>query len=194
MISNPSAPILNQDWYSKNQCEKLCDIYQEVKDLSGLIIENGCWEGKSTMALANACYPEELLCNDTWEGNIDEGIVIGQEHPTVKLLREQKVYENFIYNMDHFTKKNYKIVKEDCLKWLPTITEPVKFCHIDASHDYYSVKKTLDLVIPLMAKGGIICGDDYYCHGEAHAGGVYRAVNESFKNINVFESLWWVKV
>lgn len=189
-----NVPIINQDWYSNNQCNKLTELYKEVKDLSGLIIENGCWEGKSTMALANACYPEELLCNDTWEGNIEEAKVSGVEHPTVILVKTQNVYENFIKNMDLFTKKNYKVVKQDCLEWLPTITEPIKFCHIDASHDYYSVKKTIDLVKPLMVEGGIMCGDDYPCDYESHAGGVYRAVNESFPNVNVFERLWWVKM
>lgn len=188
------VPILNQDWYSANQCKYVADLCHQVRDLSGLIIEIGCWEGKSTIALANACYPEELLCNDTWEGNIDEANVTGQNHPTIELLKTQPVYDTFVHNMDNFTKKNYKIVKQDCLQWLPTITEPIKFCHIDASHDYYSVKKTIDLVKPLLVHGAIICGDDYMCAGDSHAGGVQRAVKESFTDIKTFESLWWCKM
>lgn len=189
-----STPILNQDWYSANQCHKLAEIYTEVKDLSGLVIEIGCWEGKSTMSLANACYPDVLLCNDTWAGNIDEEVFVGEKHITTLLLQYQNVYETFINNMDNFTKKNYKVIKQDCLQWIPTINEPVKFCHIDANHDYHSVKKTIDLIKPFMIKGGIVCGDDYPCDFESHAGGVYRAVNESFTNVNVFERLWWVKI
>ena len=83
------------------------------------------------------------------------------------------------------------------MKWLTMFKEPIKFIHIDASHDYESVKKTIDLVKPKVVLGGIICGDDFLTadlsRHDLH-GGVERAVKESFgtsyQNIG---NLWFWK-
>jgi hypothetical protein len=96
--------------------------------------------------------------------------------------------------MNTLTKNNYKIVKEDCIKWLTNYNEPIKFIHIDASHEYESVYKTIQLVLPKMVKGGIICGDDFInaninCH-DLH-GGVERAVRDSFTNYKNIDNLWY---
>lgn len=64
--------------------------------------------------------------------------------------------------------------------------------YVDASHDYESVIKDLDLWFPKLKKGGIMCGDDYVMGWP----GVVRAVNEFFgtKKINlVGTQQWWVK-
>ena len=64
--------MFNESWYSDSQLNNLINLLNQVKMLNGAIIEIGCWEGRSTIKLANACYPETLICNDTWLGNIDE--------------------------------------------------------------------------------------------------------------------------
>lgn len=189
-----SQPTFHEDWYSTEQCNKLVDLYKTVKDIEGLVIEIGCWEGKSTIYLANTCYPETLLCNDTWLGNIAESDMDGEPHITTKILKERDVYGIFIDNMNKFTKGNYKVIRKDCLEWLLTIQQPIKFCHIDASHDYHSVKKTIDLVKPFMVKSGVICGDDYFCDFPKLDGGVQRAVKEAFTSFEVlYNKLWfWI--
>lgn len=63
--------------------------------------------------------------------------------------------------MNLLTAGNYEIVKKDCNEWLKEFNKPIKFIHIDASHDYESVLKTILLVLPLMVSGGIIYGDDF---------------------------------
>jgi hypothetical protein len=57
--------MFSENWYSDSQCEELKKLVVKVKDLSGVIIEIGCWEGKSTINIATTCYPENLICNDT---------------------------------------------------------------------------------------------------------------------------------
>ena len=47
-----------ENWYSQSQIENLIDLVKKIKHLEGNIIEIGCWEGKSTIAIANNCYPE----------------------------------------------------------------------------------------------------------------------------------------
>jgi hypothetical protein len=192
-----NKPIFNEDWYSLDQCKNLINLLKKTLILDGNIIEIGCWEGKSTIHLANACFPNILICNDTWLGNIEESKLLGEKHITEVILENRDVYNIFIENMNNFTKKNYKIIKEDCLIWLKTFNDPIKFIHIDASHEYFSVAETIKLVLPNMVIGGIICGDDFINANinrlDLH-GGVERAVREllpNFKNIN---NLWyWIK-
>ncbi len=101
-----------ENWYSQSQIENLIELVKKVKPLEGNIIEISCWEGKSTIAIANNCYPEKLLCNDTWLGNVQESIVTGKEHITETILKSRDVYRVFINNMNSSTKQNYQIVKK----------------------------------------------------------------------------------
>jgi len=186
--------MFNENWYGDDQIKHLVNLVKQVKDIDGQIIEIGCWEGKSTINLANNCFPETLICNDTWLGNIQESAVTGITHVTEIILRERDVYSIFVTNMNNNTQKNYRIVKQDCIEWLKGFEGMIKFIHIDASHEYESVFETLKLVIPKMVKGGIICGDDYHnagIHRSDLHGGVQRAVIEllpTHKNIN---NLWY---
>jgi predicted O-methyltransferase YrrM len=168
-----------------------------IPDSPGLVIEIGCWEGKSAMAIANSVYPTNLVCNDTWLGNIEESKLSNQLHPTEVILQQRDVYSIFVKNMDNFTKGNYSVVKQDCLQWLRSLKDSVKFCHIDASHDYYSVYNTILLLLPLMTYGGILCGDDFVNAGIHHPtlnGGVERAVRELLPGFQNRENFWyWVK-
>jgi len=188
--------MFNEDWYSQEQCNNLIGLVKMVSHLQGAVIEIGCWEGKSTINIANECYPNNIICNDTWLGNVEESKVTGIKHITEILLENRDVYSIFINNMNNNTKKNYTVVKEDCLKWLKTFYESVKFIHIDASHEYDSVAETIKLILPNMVKGGIICGDDFM---SAHIGrtdlngGVEKAVRELLPGFQNKGNLWfWI--
>lgn len=186
--------VFHENWYSEKQCCDLISLVNSVNKLSGNIIEIGCWEGKSTINIANNCYPEILICNDTWLGNIQESIVTGQLHITEIICQERDVYSSFITNMNTLTKQNYVVVKRDCIDWLNEYNEPIKFIHIDASHEYESVFKTINLALPKMVKGGIICGDDFLSANinrtDLH-GGVERAVRELLPNFKNIDNLWY---
>ena len=186
--------MFNENWYSDLQIVNLIHLLKQVKNIEGSIIEIGCWEGKSTISLANGCFPETLICNDTWLGNVQESIITGATHVTELILRERDVYSIFINNMENNTKKNYIIVKEDCIEWLKRFEGSIKFIHIDASHEYESVYETINLALPKMVNGGIICGDDYQTaninRNDLH-GGVERAVKETLPNHNNIDNLWY---
>ena len=188
--------MFNENWYSQDQCNNLIELVKSVNHLNGVVIEVGCWEGKSTVSIANSCYPNNLICNDTWLGNVAESNLTGIKHITEVILETRNVYEIFINNMNNNTKKNYSVVKEDCIEWLKTFNEPVKFIHIDASHEYDSVAETIKLILPNMVRGGIICGDDFL---NAHIGrtdlngGVEKAVRELLPGFQNKENLWfWI--
>jgi hypothetical protein len=99
--------------------------------------------------------------------------------------------------MDSCTQKNYRVVKKDCIEWLKTWDNPIKFIHIDASHEYESVFETIKLALPHMVKGGIICGDDYQSANASRTdlhGGVERAVRELLPEHKNIYNLWYFQI
>ena len=78
--------MFNEEWYCNAQMVNLNNLLDKVKGIDGRIIEIGCWEGRSTMNLANRCFPENLICNDTWLGNVAESKITGVTHITEEIL------------------------------------------------------------------------------------------------------------
>ena len=185
-----------ENWYTSTEVEILINLANKVKNIDGLIVEIGCWEGKSTVAIANTVYPENVICNDTWLGNVAESKCSNQKHITERILEKKDVYKIFLENMNEMTKGNYKVVKKDCLEWLFDFKNKIKFCHIDASHDYESVAHTIDLLLPNIVSGGMLCGDDFVSANISRKdlhGGVERAVREKLNNFKVNGNIWhWI--
>jgi predicted O-methyltransferase YrrM len=180
------------DW----QIERLKEIAALVEGIPGVIIEIGCWKGKSTAAIANVVHPETLHAVDTWMGNIDEGKVTGKIHPTVKEAQRIDIFKIFQENMATHTQGNVVPHKQDCFEYLAGLEDDVKFCHIDASHDYVSVKHTLEMLLPKMVEGGILVGDDFQSanmHRKDLEGGVEKAVRECLPGFRSKRNYWWWK-
>lgn len=177
--------MFHENWYKDNQLNMLVNSYAKVEKLKGNIIELGCWEGRSTVRLANKCYPEILIAVDNWKGNLAES----DKHVTVEILKERNVFAIFKENIDELTKGNVGIVIMDCFQFLDTMKKCIKFCHIDASHDYESVKKALQIIIPNTVNKGIICGDDFKT-----AQGVQKAVMEMLPNFEHSGNFWWAEI
>ncbi len=186
--SRVETPTFHEDWYSDQQRTLLVRLCRYARDLPGAVMEIGCWEGKSTIALANTCHPEVLLAVDSWLGNLTE-----PDHPTVEILTRRDVFQTFIDNVGRLTFGNVEVHRADCFDFLSTFDQPVKFCHVDAAHDFASVRRTLEHLKPLVVPGGVLCGDD---HASAHKdradldGGVERACKETFPAYISMENFW----
>lgn len=181
------------NWYSEQQLNDLEDAFHLTKYLKGKVIEIGSWEGKSTCRLANAAFPHDFVyAVDTWAGNIAEG----ESHPSVVKAKERNVYLEFLTNLEIKTKGNVIPFKVDCFEYLANSVEDVKFCHIDAAHDYDSVKRTIELLKPKLVKGAVLCGDDFQSANASRVdlnGGVERAVRECCPGFYNKGNLWiWV--
>lgn len=188
----PDRPVFHEDWYDAQQLAALARAYEFARPLAGAVLEIGCWEGRSTAVLARACLPEVLLAVDTWQGNLDED----PHHVSVLLARQRDVFAIFLHNMRLLASGNVVPVQQDCHGFLATFAAPVKFCHIDASHDYESVRRTIAALLPQLVPGAILCGDDFVT---AHAGrtdlqgGVERAVRELLPGFVAGGNFWsWV--
>jgi len=186
--------MFHEDWYSDEQCENLKKLVQYTIPFDGEIVEIGCWEGKSTSIITNQCYPEIVICIDTWLGNQAESVITGITHITEIIVKERDVYGFFIQNMNRLTQQNYRVAKQDCIEWLKENNIKMKFLHIDASHEYESVFETIRLALPKMTKGGILCGDDFqtaHIGREDLHGGVERAVRELLPGFQSIGNLWY---
>jgi hypothetical protein len=202
----------SENWYGDEQCAKVAELAKSCIDIDGYFIEVGTWAGKSASNIARAIYPATLLCVDTWRGNEDESIVTGIEHPSATFAKERDIYQEFIDNMAEQDITNfspYRVKWQDFFDILYPFNDlapgtdnqlgdkGIAFIHIDASHDYDSVKDCIERVKPFMLTGGIMCGDDYLTADDTRSdlnGGVMRAVKELLPAHTNDNNLWYVRI
>jgi beta-1,4-mannosyl-glycoprotein beta-1,4-N-acetylglucosaminyltransferase len=179
----------HENWYPDDQIFKVIAAYDRARPLRGAIVELGCWEGKVTIALANACHPESIIAVDTWAGSISES----PDHVTVRLARERDVFAQFQTNIRVLTPGNVFVVRRDIQDCLAEWHESVKFVHIDASHDYWSVRRTIEKCLKWLVPGGVLCGDDFQSADMSRSdldGGVERAVREILPGFEQSGNFW----
>lgn len=185
----PPRAVFHEQWYAESELKLLGEAVAKTRELPGQIVEIGCWEGRSTAVIANGCFPERVVAIDSWEGCTAQG----PDHETVRIARERDVFAIFEANMRALTNGNVSPLRGDAFEFLRQTTEPIKFCHIDASHDYPSVRETLELLLPRLTPGAVLFGHDYQ---SAHAGrddlqgGVQRAVREVLRNHTSVGNTW----
>ena len=176
-----TGPTFHEDWFPGAACENLAALARQVVDLPGRIVEIGSWEGKSTIALANAVRPAEVHAVDTWNGSPGE--------PSAALAAQRDVYSTFTDNVTAWTCGNVTPFRMDWRDYFAADQSPCRFVFIDAEHTYEQVKATLDVVVPLMVPGGVICGDD------VHHEPVMRAVVERFgPDVPWIANLWYLSL
>lgn len=165
-----------EEWFCVESQAALADLAASVADLDGDIVEVGCWEGRSTVALANAVRPDKVHAVDTWQGSpaeISADIAAGRD-----------VFATFLGNVTELTDGN---VVPHCMGWREYFADhhkPVRFIHIDAEHTYREVFDNITAVLPLMVPGGVICGDD------VHHPPIQQAVFETLGGVGVTATLW----
>jgi predicted O-methyltransferase YrrM len=165
-----------EEWFSDDSCLVLGNLYRSVKDLSGAVIEVGCWQGRSTCALANAAHPEIVHAVDTWVGSPGE--------ISADLAAGRDVFAEFNHNVKVLTHGNVETHRMGWREFFDGYTSRVKFIHIDAEHTYSEVSENIEAVLPLMVPCGVICGDD------AHHEPVRQAVLDTLGDGFVSASLW----
>ncbi|NGX36958.1 MAG: hypothetical protein K1000chlam2_00104 [Chlamydiae bacterium] len=149
--------------------EKIFNPMFEEKNISS-VIEVGVFLGNWTLSIAKK-LPEDgvFYAIDHWEGSIEHQ---EEDHPQNSYL--PTLYEQFLSNILHKGFENVVVpVKMDSLKAARLLRRQkiqVDLVYIDASHDYNSVLRDLHAWLPMVKKGGILCGDDW------HWGGVRQAV------------------
>ena len=141
-----------EEWFDPTSQDRLAELGRMVDKIDGLVIEIGSWEGRSTCVLANAIRPRQMIAIDTWAGSPSE---ISHE-----LAAERDVHATFTANVIALTGGNVREWRTNWRDALPEIDEPIALCFIDAEHTYREVHDNIVAVLPKLAPGGVICGDD----------------------------------
>ena len=133
----------------------LATLVNKIKGKNLKIVEVGCWEGLSTGIIANEIKGKgELFAVDHWQGN--PGTIIEQK----ALLTD--VYGYFKLNMkrlDVWDTVNPMVMDSETAASI-FADEILDFVFIDANHLYPSIKQDIEMWLPKVKKGGILCGHD----------------------------------
>jgi predicted O-methyltransferase YrrM len=176
-----TAPTFTEDWFGVDSCDALAAIVRGVANVPGRLVEIGAWEGRSTIAMAVAAWPRLVHSIDTWAGSPGE--------ISAELAAERDVFTRWKANIKAATKGNVIPHRGDWRDHVPHVDEPIALAFIDAEHTYTEVHDTLTELLPKMAPGGIICGDD------AHHRPVQQAVLEVLgSDVFTVATMWLYQV
>lgn len=157
-----ASPI--DGWMDIDELEWLYDTAQGMET----VVEIGAWEGRSTIALLEACRGT-VFAVDPWKGNGGS-------------------YSEFIYNTSPF--ENLVIMKMPSVRASSILNgTEVDMVFIDGDHNYTSIRSDIDAWLPRTKK--IICGHDY---ADPLSPGVKIAVDETFGDVELVSSIWYKKI
>jgi hypothetical protein len=143
----------HEQWFAEPSQVALSRLVENVADVDGLLVEFGAWEGRSTCAMANAAHPRIVQSVDTWRGSPGE---VSEE-----LAGKRDVFAQWLANVAYYTRGNVRAHRMGWRQYMHTIPgQRIALAFIDAEHSYVEVHDNIAALLPHMASGGIICGDD----------------------------------
>jgi len=182
---NPSTPT---DWSTIpgwfNYWQFYRYIAENLKD-GDVVAEVGVWMGRSIIYLAQECKrlgkQVKIIAVDNFKGEEDQEI----QQVAVKKAGGS-IFKTFEANLERCG------VADMVETWIGDSVEEsveienstLKFCFIDAAHDYHSVKRDIAAWLPKMLPNGILAGHDAQ-HDE-----VRKAVLEIFPNAVIAGPIW----
>jgi hypothetical protein len=174
-----------QGWMSLGELRFLA----EHASKSNIILEAGCYKGRSTRAMADNTKGI-IHAIDPWDGHY-EGYENFKDEAQKFLKKDaSSIRLEFYLNLfDHLVDGKVIMNQIPFHKFNPSINPNMIF--IDANHAYEAVKRDILHAISLMPHGGLLCGHDY-C-GEWLE--VCKAVDEVFgRGISTEETIWWINL
>lgn len=159
-------------WMGGGELQFLHDEAKKVKT----VLEIGSYYGKSAHAYLFAGV-EKLVCIDWWRA----GDVINSN------AEGDAIYKAFLQNTEGFPETELVPIRMSSEEAKAIIgDEKFDMIFIDASHDYESVKKDIELYFGNATK--LICGHDYGWPG------VTQAVTEAMEIDGKVESIWYKRL
>lgn len=138
-----------------------------------LIIEVGTWKGQSAITMAKELrdrfmYKSQVICVDTWLGALE----FWKDHKDPQRYGSLKhfygypsVYFQFLSNCVHENVTRHIIPFPQtsliAARWFSWKGVRAEMIYLDASHDHDDVLADLRAYWPLVAKGGVLFGDDW---------------------------------
>jgi hypothetical protein len=146
---------------------------------SQTVVEIGSWKGQSTKALLEASIGE-VHAIDHFQGSpTDESRGFAQV---------QDVFAQFMENVGGYDNLNiHNMSSAEAVDKFED--KSVDMVWIDADHSHEGCSADIDMWLPKVRKGGLICGHDY-----GVCSGVTTSVNDRFDNVGIVDTLWYKRV
>lgn len=126
------------------------------------VVELGSWRGKSTAWLAFGLKDRGEGCVyavDHWEGSASEDL----HKKMLAGYQENQLYNEFLENMKRLGLSDYVVpLKFDTIQASRQFDHRIEvgLLHVDASHDYFDVRRDFEFWSPMVKVGGFIVFDD----------------------------------
>ena len=146
----------------------------------GVIVEIGCWKGKSTTKLASGSIAGPKVKVYAIDHHL------GSQNLKIKGKRKSS-FPDFKSNIDYFGFKKVIIpIHKKSENAVKTFKKPISLLFIDGDHSYRAVKKDLELWFPKVIKGSTIVFHDNISPGPERVLKEYVRNNPSFSKVKDF--------
>ncbi len=130
-----------------------------------LVVELGVWQGRSVLALAEACRgtAKRVFAIDPWADYDEGGGPVSGYLAQYGVTSFEEVYQAYRAHCRHLALDPWIVtVRAPSVETARTWRHgPVSLVFIDASHHYDAVSADLEAWVPLVRPDGIVCGDDW---------------------------------
>lgn len=160
--------------------------YKELKWLAkqaekhSKIVEIGSYLGRSTRALGENTKGVVYAIDD----------FVGPRDMNLPLYLRENLFETFMYALVDLVNDNkvFPVISDHATVRLDFSPDMV---FIDGSHKYEDIKRDIQMWLPRIVRGGLICGHDY-----TNMADVRYAVKETVKGFKVARgtSIWYATV
>jgi len=127
--------------------------------------EIGVQHGEFSEHILANWHGNTLFSIDAWQNFDEESYVdIANRSNDEQIL----IYAGTTIRLASFGQRSvvWRMTSEQAAMVMPDNT--LDFCYIDADHRYEAVKRDIELWLPKVKSGGIICGHDYVRDGEIY--------------------------
>jgi predicted O-methyltransferase YrrM len=122
------------------------------------IVEVGCWQGRSTMVLADNTEGV-VWAIDHWDGSEEHKEMLKERSPDWLYNEFSKNLKKHLDACKVFPKRMVSV--EMARRFGQVLSKPMfDMVFIDASHDYANVSADIMAWAPLVVPGGLLCGHD----------------------------------
>jgi hypothetical protein len=182
-----SKALTVQGWMTESELTYLAEMASKWNDapFDANIVEVGSWMGRSTCALASNTNGR-VWAVDTWQGSPEHAEELAQHEANW-------LYSQFLHNVTGLPVMPVMLPSVWAAEWLKRCQVYPNLVFLDANHTYESVKADIEAWLPLIDRGGILCGHDY---DPPNWMGVHDAVNECVPGFKVVPgtTIWYAEV
>lgn len=153
------------------EAQGLLSLVSKEKD--AVLVEVGSWTGFSASIIAQKAraHRSHLWCVDHWKGSVNTMLST--------LAKDNDVYKIFEQNIRRVGLWEYitPMVMDSKTANEKFKDASIDFLFLDADHRYQQFKEDLDIWLPKMKQGGIICGHDCECYYSKSSPEVKELIN-----------------